>query len=91
MRRAASSGGMAVVSTPSCWNLVFTSGTATIFANSRLSLATIAGHQYRIEFTDGIGNVWRTLAEISGDGALTTYTDTPALQRQRFYRVLLLR
>jgi hypothetical protein len=54
----------------------------------RVSVPTVAGLRYVLEFTDGLpATNWTTLLATEGDGTLKVLTDPAATNTQRFYRV----
>jgi uncharacterized delta-60 repeat protein len=54
----------------------------------RLSVPTVAGKTYLLEFTDSLTEKnWIPLSETAGDGSLKTLLDADANREQRFYRV----
>jgi hypothetical protein len=54
----------------------------------QLSLPTVSGRQYVLEFTDELpGTNWTELQLIDGDGTVRVLVDFSATNHQRFYRV----
>ena len=55
-----------------------------------LSVNTIAGKNYSIEFTESLSQAkWTVLLEFTGDGSTKTLTDDRSLSGQRYYRIRL--
>ncbi len=52
-----------------------------------LEFATVAGVEYALEYTDGLGGSWNTAATLTGDGGVRTMSDSSPSPKVRFYRV----
>ncbi len=54
----------------------------------RANVATVAGKQYILEFTDVLpAAIWTALPAVAGDGTVKEITDPATPARQRFYRL----
>lgn len=59
-------------------------------STSELTFETILAQRYRIESSTDLKN-WVTVAMVTGNGTLTTWTDQHAVEPAKFYRVLLIK
>jgi uncharacterized delta-60 repeat protein len=53
-----------------------------------VSVATVTGKNYVLEYVNNPGESWTLLPPLAGDGTVKTLTDTSATGPHRFYRVL---
>lgn len=54
-----------------------------------VSVSTVAGRSYRIEYNDSLGtNQWIPLQTVNGDGSVKRLTDSSATASRRFYRAV---